>query len=80
MNCSCNYNKLSVRDSLYTHFFDLLKLTTDLANPLSFPPPMQHYEALAKRAADNGHCVDVYACALDQPGLYEMRFLSNNTG
>jgi protein transport protein SEC23 len=40
----------------------------------------KHYETLAKRAADNGHCVDVYACALDQPGLHEMRFLSNYTG
>ena len=53
-------------------------------NPLppSLPPSFssQHYEALAKRAAENGHCVDVYACALDQTGLHEMRFLSNSTG
>ena len=40
----------------------------------------QHYEALAKRAAENGHTVDVYSCALDQTGLHEMKFLSNLTG
>jgi protein transport protein SEC23 len=40
----------------------------------------KHYESLAKRAADNGHCVDVYACALDQSGLHEMKYLSNLTG
>jgi protein transport protein SEC23 len=40
----------------------------------------KHYEALAKRAAENGHCVDVYACALDQTGLHEMKYFSNLTG
>ena len=41
---------------------------------------LQHYEALAKRASTNGHAVDVYASALDQTGLYEMRYLSDMTG
>ena len=45
-----------------------------------FVQTLQHYEALAKRAAENGHCVDVYACALDQTGLHEMKYLSNLTG
>ena len=40
----------------------------------------KHYEALANRAAENGHTVDIYACALDQTGLSEMRYLSNHTG
>ncbi|XP_065882430.1 protein transport protein Sec23A-like [Dysidea avara] len=40
----------------------------------------KHYEALAKRASGNGHAIDVYACALDQTGLYEMRYLSDMTG
>ena len=35
---------------------------------------------LAKRAAENGHTVDVYACALDQTGLNEMKYLSKYTG
>lgn len=38
------------------------------------------YEALAKRVAGSGHAVDLYACALDQVGLYEMKHLSNLTG
>ena len=40
----------------------------------------KHYEALAKRAAENGHAVDVYSCALDQTGLNEMRYFSKYTG
>lgn len=42
--------------------------------------PLQFYESLAKRVANNGHVVDIFSCALDQTGLYEMRFLSNMTG
>lgn len=40
----------------------------------------KYYEALANRAAVNGHSVDIYACALDQTGLLEMKCLSNLTG
>ena len=40
----------------------------------------QHYEALAGRAANNGHVVDIYNCALDQTGLHEMKFLPSSTG
>uniref|UniRef100_A0A8C6PF78 Protein transport protein SEC23 n=1 Tax=Nothobranchius furzeri TaxID=105023 RepID=A0A8C6PF78_NOTFU len=38
------------------------------------------YEGLANRSAGNGHCIDIYACALDQTGLLEMKCLSNLTG
>eukprot|EP00002_Diphylleia_rotans_P012452 TRINITY_DN2436_c0_g1_i1.p1 TRINITY_DN2436_c0_g1~~TRINITY_DN2436_c0_g1_i1.p1 ORF type:complete len:759 (-),score=173.69 TRINITY_DN2436_c0_g1_i1:514-2790(-) len=38
------------------------------------------YEALAKRAAANGHTVDVIGCALDQVGNAEMRFFAQETG
>ena len=38
------------------------------------------YEGVSKRAAANGHAVDIYACALDQVGLYEMKHLCNLTG
>lgn len=41
---------------------------------------MQYYEALANRSATNGHSIDIYACALDQTGLLEMKCLSNLTG
>lgn len=35
---------------------------------------------LANRAATNGHCIDIYACALDQTGLLEMKCCTNLTG
>lgn len=40
----------------------------------------QHYETLANRCAANGHCIDIYACALDQTGLLEMKCCANVTG
>ncbi|CAG5106155.1 Similar to sec23a: Protein transport protein Sec23A (Danio rerio) [Cotesia congregata] len=40
----------------------------------------KHYDALAARAAANGHIIDIYACALDQTGLLEMRQCCNSTG
>uniref|UniRef100_A0A8B9ZQM2 Protein transport protein SEC23 n=2 Tax=Anas zonorhyncha TaxID=75864 RepID=A0A8B9ZQM2_9AVES len=40
----------------------------------------KHFEALANRAATNGHVVDIYACALDQTGLLEMKCCPNYTG
>ncbi|KAG9277856.1 protein transport protein Sec23B [Astyanax mexicanus] len=41
---------------------------------------IKYHEALANRAAVNGHSIDIYACALDQTGLLEMKCLSNLTG
>uniref|UniRef100_A0A0L8FTR9 Protein transport protein SEC23 n=1 Tax=Octopus bimaculoides TaxID=37653 RepID=A0A0L8FTR9_OCTBM len=41
---------------------------------------MKHYESLANRAANNGHVIDVYSCALDQTGLHEMKFCPNFSG
>lgn len=41
---------------------------------------VKHYEALAARAATNGHSVDIYSCALDQTGLMEMKQCCNSTG
>ena len=40
----------------------------------------QYYDTLANRTAVNGHSIDIYACALDQTGLLEMKCLSNLTG
>ncbi|XP_066172470.1 protein transport protein Sec23B isoform X2 [Sylvia atricapilla] len=40
----------------------------------------KHYETLANRSAANGHCIDIYACALDQTGLLEMKCCANLTG
>ncbi|CAG9830181.1 unnamed protein product [Diabrotica balteata] len=41
---------------------------------------IKHYDALAMRAATNGHSVDIYSCALDQTGLMEMKQCCNSTG
>ncbi|XP_044728567.1 protein transport protein Sec23A isoform X3 [Chrysoperla carnea] len=41
---------------------------------------IKHYDALALRAATNGHAVDIYSCALDQTGLMEMKQCCNSTG
>lgn len=41
---------------------------------------MKHYQALAQRAAVNGHTIDIYSCALDQTGLHEMKYCVNSTG
>jgi len=40
----------------------------------------RHYESLAARAANNGHAIDIFACALDQVGMKEMRSCVNSTG
>uniref|UniRef100_H2ZP53 Protein transport protein SEC23 n=1 Tax=Ciona savignyi TaxID=51511 RepID=H2ZP53_CIOSA len=41
---------------------------------------VKHYEGLSVRAANNGHVIDIYACALDQTGLHEMKCCTNITG
>lgn len=39
----------------------------------------QFYEGLAKRAAENGHAIDLFTGCLDQVGLLEMKSLANFT-
>ena len=41
---------------------------------------LKHYAAVAKRVAAAGHTVDIFACALDQCGLLEMRSLAVQSG
>jgi len=41
---------------------------------------VKHYEAIANRAAANGHTIDIYACHLNQTGLHEMKLCTNITG
>lgn len=41
---------------------------------------IKHYDTLALRSATNGHCIDIYSCALDQTGLMEMKQCCNSTG
>lgn len=41
---------------------------------------MKHYEALAQRCVNNSHVVDIFACALDQSGVMEMKVCVEKTG
>ena len=41
---------------------------------------IKFYEGLANRTSDNGHIIDLYACALDQVGLHEMKYCTNFSG
>ncbi|GAA5958244.1 hypothetical protein JCM21900_000160 [Sporobolomyces salmonicolor] len=44
-----------------------------------FKRATKFYEALARRAAQNGHAIDLFVGCLDQVGLLEMKSLSNYT-
>jgi len=73
----------STNDHPQSDGLNLLQITNYRTPNVPYPfqhTLTQHYESLAKRAAENGHAVDVYACALDQTGLHEMKYLSNLTG
>lgn len=41
---------------------------------------VKFYENLAKRAASNGHCVDLFVGCYDQVGINEMQSMPNSTG
>ncbi|KAL9058463.1 MAG: hypothetical protein Q9162_001759 [Coniocarpon cinnabarinum] len=52
----------------------------DKDNIKYFKKALKFYDNLAKRAAHNGHVVDIFAGCLDQVGLLEMKGLPNSTG
>lgn len=52
----------------------------DRDNIKYYKKALKFYESLAKRAAHNGHAVDIFAGCLDQVGLLEMKGLPNTTG
>jgi protein transport protein SEC23 len=41
---------------------------------------IKHYEAMANRAAGNGHVIDIYSADVNQTGLHEMKYCCNYTG
>jgi len=41
---------------------------------------IKYYAELAKRAVNNGHVIDMFACSLDQVGYFEMQELLKRTG
>ncbi len=45
-----------------------------------FRKACQWYETLGRRMAGSGHCLDVFACSLDQVGIAEMHDAVSVTG
>ena len=45
-----------------------------------FKKACQWYESLGRRMAGSGHCLDVFACSLDQVGVAEMHDAVSVTG
>lgn len=41
---------------------------------------IEFYKKLANTAATNSHCIDIFACCLDQTGLLEMKDCFRQTG
>ena len=52
----------------------------DRDNIKYYKKALKFYDTLAKRTAQNGHIIDIFAGCLDQVGLLEMRSLANSTG
>lgn len=61
---------------------DSIRTQSDIKNDNSkyLKKATQFYQGLATRAANNGHAVDIFCCAIDQIGLAEMRSMSEKTG
>ncbi len=51
----------------------------DKDNAKYYKRAIKFYETMAKRAAGNGHTIDVFAGCLDQVGFLEMKGLANLT-
>lgn len=58
-------------------FSDLQK---DQQNARYTKPAQKFYSAIAQRAVNAGHGIDIFACNLDQTGLFELKTLSEKTG
>lgn len=63
-----------LRESMRSHH------EIDAGSAKYFQKASTFYEGLAKRAAANGHIVDLLAACLDQVGLAEMKSLANSSG
>jgi len=57
-----------------------LDLQKDKPNARYTKDALKFYQSLASRAVSSGFAVDIFACSLDQVGLYEMKQLSEKTG
>ena len=45
-----------------------------------FKKACQWYQTLAQRLSGSGHCLDVFACSLDQVGIAEMHEAISSSG
>jgi len=57
-----------------------LDLQKDNANAKYTKKALKYYTSLASRAVSAGFAVDIFACSLDQVGLYEMKVVADKTG
>ena len=64
-----------------TELKEMLRSHNDLEKDHAkhFKKAVKHYDALAKRAGNNGHTIDIFAGCLDQIGLLEMKSLVETT-
>eukprot|EP01100_Stratorugosa_tubuloviscum_P005562 TRINITY_DN2474_c0_g1_i1.p1 TRINITY_DN2474_c0_g1~~TRINITY_DN2474_c0_g1_i1.p1 ORF type:complete len:755 (-),score=374.32 TRINITY_DN2474_c0_g1_i1:175-2439(-) len=63
-----------LREHLRSHF-DLSKDTAKYVKSA-----YKYYENIAKLLVQNGHAIDIFACSVDQSGLFEMQELAKKTG
>eukprot|EP00382_Lankesteria_abbotti_P000862 CAMPEP_0113845098 /NCGR_PEP_ID=MMETSP0372-20130328/576_1 /TAXON_ID=340204 /ORGANISM="Lankesteria abbotti" /LENGTH=611 /DNA_ID=CAMNT_0000814119 /DNA_START=536 /DNA_END=2371 /DNA_ORIENTATION=- /assembly_acc=CAM_ASM_000359 len=59
------------------HHADIAKETQ---NARHVKKSLKYYTAIANRAVAAGHAIDIFACSLDQCGLYEMKVCADKTG
>eukprot|EP00439_Symbiodinium_sp_Y106_P048950 s2741_g6.t1 len=57
-----------------------LDLQKETPNAKHTKKALKFYASLASRAVACGFAVDIFACSLDQVGLYEMKVISDKTG
>ncbi|KNG77098.1 hypothetical protein PFMG_03245 [Plasmodium falciparum IGH-CR14] len=58
------------------HHLDLQK---ENSNARHVKKALKYYVSLANRAVASGHAIDIFACSLDQIGLYEMKVCCEKT-
>eukprot|EP00972_Heterocapsa_arctica_P106192 15644026-Heterocapsa_arctica.AAC.1 len=66
------------------HLAETIKSHTDLLkdndNAKHLKKALKFYTSLVQRAVECGFAVDIFACSLDQVGLYEMKVVTDKTG
>ncbi|GBE60879.1 hypothetical protein BOVATA_023720 [Babesia ovata] len=67
---------LSLSESIRHH----LDLQKDHHNARFVKDALTFYTTVASRCAKNAHAIDIFACSLDQSGLYEMKVCCDKTG